>query len=550
MPEGRQRPGGAEPCLDLRLSMGDQDICPRFILPVQNPILPGFNPDPSIIRVGGDFYIATSTFEWWPGVRIHHSRDLVNWRLLGHALTRPEQLDMRGNPSSGGIWAPGLSHCDGVFHLVFTNVRNLGSGFVDAHNHLVTTEDIEGEWSGPIPLNSHGFDPSLFHDHDGRKWLVNMIWNHRSSNKSGGILLQEYDSASRSLVGESKIIFPGTRFEGTEAPHLYRRGDWYYLMTAEGGTGYGHVVTLARSATIDGPYEVCPDNPILTARDDDDLPLQKAGHASLVETGNGRWYLAYLCGRPLPGTRQCNLGRETALIECRWNEEDWLELVSGGNQPEIEVEDPGLEPHPFPAVADRDEFDDPTLPPYFNTLREPSDESWCSLKARPGWLRLVGRESPGSRFDVSLVARRLETFSGTFGTVVDHHPSTSQQFAGLMVMYDERNFFLLRVTHEGDSGRCLGVASAEQGRYRESPSVRIPDEGLVHLEARFDGSSIQFAYRVDGRDWAVVRGRYDAGILSDDACNGFTGTFVGLCAHDLTGAGLHADFDFFSYRRS
>ncbi|MCH2161092.1 MAG: glycoside hydrolase family 43 protein [Phycisphaerales bacterium] len=519
-------------------------------VPIRNPILPGFNPDPSIIRVGEEFHVATSTFEWWPGVRLHRSRDLVHWELTGHALTRRSQLDMRGNPSSGGIWAPGLSHCDGVYHLVYTNVKNLGSGFVDAHNHLVTTTDITGEWSEPVRLNSQGFDPSLFHDEDGRKWLLNMTWNHQSSNKSGGILLQEYDTEAGQLIGESKCIFPGTRFEGTEAPHLYRRGEWYYLMTAEGGTGYGHVVTLARSRSIDGPYEVCPRNPILTSRDDPELPLQKAGHASLVEAPGGRWYLAYLCGRPLPGTRHCNLGRETALVEVCWTDDDWLETISGENRPQLDVDDPGLGNCPVPEPIDRDEFDEPELPLHFNTLREPADESWCSLSERPGWLRLRGRESPGSRFDVSLVARRLETFNGTFATTIDYAPTTSQQFAGLMVIYDERNFFLLRVSHDAKVGRCLAVVTVEQGRYRESPTVDIPEDGVVHLEARFDDSSLVFAHRVDGQKWAVVRGEFDAGILSDESCNGFTGTFVGMSAHDLTGAGLHADFDFFDYRRS
>jgi xylan 1,4-beta-xylosidase len=281
---------------------------------ISNPILRGFNPDPSIVRVGDDFYVATSTFEWFPGVLVHHSRDLVHWRLLARPLDRLSLVDMRGDPPSGGIWAPCLTFSDGLFHLIFTDVKSFRGAFKDTHNYLATAPSIQGPWSDPIYLNSSGFDGSLFHDADGRKWFVNMLWDHRKDrNRFGGILLQEYDPARRRLVGPIRNIFAGTSLGVTEAPHLYRRGEWYYLMTAEGGTSYSHAVTLARSRRIEGPYEVDPANPILTSAGRPELDLQKAGHASLVETQTGEWYMVHLCGRPLRPRKLCPLGRETAI---------------------------------------------------------------------------------------------------------------------------------------------------------------------------------------------------------------------------------------------
>ncbi|MDP3523854.1 MAG: glycoside hydrolase family 43 protein, partial [Hoeflea sp.] len=234
---------------------------------IVNPILPGFNPDPSICRVGTDYYIATSTFEWYPGVQIHHSTDLVNWRLVGRPLTRASQLDMRGNPDSCGIWAPCLSHADGLFWLVYTDVKRFDGNFKDSHNYIVTAPAIEGPWSDPVHVNSSGFDPSLFHDEDGRKWFVNMVWNHRSNSIGGqpkhpafaGILMQEYDAGAGRLIGKPENIFKGSSHGLVEGAHLFKRDGWYYLTVAEGGTGYGHAVTMARSRTLDGPYELHPD---------------------------------------------------------------------------------------------------------------------------------------------------------------------------------------------------------------------------------------------------------------------------------------------------
>src|SRR6476660_9863238 len=251
---------------------------------IRNPILRGFNPDPSIVRVGDDYYVATSTFEWFPGVQIHHSRDLIHWRLLTRPLHRPAQLNLLGDPDSCGIWAPCLTHADGLFYLIYTDVKrygrtsqpgSAGASLRDFHNYLVTSPSIDGEWSDPIALNSSGFDPSLFHDEDGRKYLLNMLWDHRPGRtRFAGIVIQEYSASRRALIGERLNIFAGTALGFTEAPHLYKRNGYYYLLTAEGGTGWGHAVTMARSRELTGPYELHPEVDILTSRNRPDIELQ------------------------------------------------------------------------------------------------------------------------------------------------------------------------------------------------------------------------------------------------------------------------------------
>ena len=339
---------------------------------IVNPILPGFNPDPSICRVGKDFYIATSTFEWYPGVQIHHSTDLVNWRLVARPLNRPELLNMIGNPDSCGVWAPCLTWSDGLFYLVYTDVKRFDGNFKDTHNYLTTCATIDGEWSDPVYLNSAGFDASLFHDDDGRKWWLNMVWDHRAPRSFfRGIAMQEYSVAEQRLIGERKIIFEGTELDYTEGPHLYRRDGYYYLITAEGGTSYGHAVTMARSRKIEGPYEVDPSGPIVTSRNDPDWPLQRAGHGDIVATEAGELFLVHLVSRPLPGTRISPLGRESAIEKLEYTSEGWFRLAEGHTLPQPEWDAPALPAADATTDIEHDDFDDPALNDVYQWLRTP-----------------------------------------------------------------------------------------------------------------------------------------------------------------------------------
>lgn len=520
---------------------------------IRNPVLRGFNPDPSILRVGDDYYIATSTFQWFPGVRIHHSRDLRHWRLLTHALTRSSQLDLVGDADSRGVFAPCLSYDKGTFHLVYTNCRHLDARYYDGHNYLVTAPAVTGPWSEPVYLNSSGFDPSLFHDDDGRKWLVNMLWDSRVGRSIfGGIVLQEYSEKERCLVGPRRVIFKGTDLGCAEGPHLYKRNGKYYLMTAEGGTGYGHAVTLARADRIEGPYEVDPENPILTSAPDPGLELQKAGHASLVETASGEWYIAHLCARPLGPDRRCILGRETALQKVRWTSDGWLRLSPAGRYPRVEVPAPDLPDSPFEPAPSRDDFDAPELNSHLNTLRVPPDPSWLSLTERPGFLRLRGRESLRSLHRQSLVARRIESFVFDAAVGLDFRPRHFQQMAGLVCYYDTRNYLYLRTTCHESGRRTLGIVVSDRGEPSEPlpKEIDVEDWPLCHLGVRVEYRSLQFRCSADGRDWISVGPVFDATRLSDEYPGGFafTGAFVGISVQDLGGEGHHADFDYFEYR--
>ncbi|MCV2514400.1 glycoside hydrolase family 43 protein, partial [Leclercia pneumoniae] len=255
---------------------------------ITNPILTGFNPDPSLCRQGEDYYIATSTFEWFPGVRIYHSRDLKNWRLASTPLDRVSLLDMKGNPDSGGIWAPCLSYADGQFWLLYTDVKIVDSPWKNGRNFLVTAPSVEGPWSEPIPMGNGGFDPSLFHDDDGRKYYLYRPWGPRHhSNPHNTIVMQEYFPGTHTLSPERKTLFTGTPLGYTEGAHLYRKEGWYYLLVAEGGTSYEHAVVVLRSRTLEGPYELHPEVSMMTSWHLPENPLQKSGHGSLLQTHTG-----------------------------------------------------------------------------------------------------------------------------------------------------------------------------------------------------------------------------------------------------------------------
>jgi xylan 1,4-beta-xylosidase len=532
---------------------------------IRNPILPGFNPDPSIVRVGDDYYIATSTFEWYPGVQIHHSRDLVHWRLLTRPLTRASQLDMRGDPDSCGIWAPCLSYSGGLFYLVYTDVKrygrtsqgaSAGMSLRDTHNYLVTSQRIDGEWSDPVYLNSSGFDPSLFHDDDGRKYLLNMLWDHRPGhNRFAGIVLQEYSKEASKLIGPRRVIFEGTSLGFTEGPHLYKRNGYYYLLTAEGGTGWGHAVTLARSRELAGPYELHPDVYILTSRHRPDIELQRAGHADLVETQTGETYMVHLCGRPLRNRGRCTLGRETAIQPMAWSEDDWLRTADGQRLPYSEVAAPALPLHPFPAPPERDDFDDPRLPLDFQWLRSPWPEELLSLTERRGYLRLYGRETLGSLFSQALVARRQQSHCFSAATMVAFEPEHFQQMAGLVCYYNGSKYHYFHISHDESVGKHLRVMSCLPDQAQAdavTPPIAIPSGVPVHLRVEVDFERLRFAYRVDGQDWHWLPQQFDASILSDEAGPSwnpnFTGAFVGMCCQDLAGTRHIADFDYFEYR--
>ncbi len=522
---------------------------------MQNPVLRGFNPDPSFCRVGEDYFLATSTFEWFPGVQIFHSRDLANWRLVARPLRRASQLDMRGNPDSCGVWAPCLSHADGRFWLVYTDVKRFDGAFKDAHNYVVTCETIDGDWSDPEYVTSSGFDPSLFHDVDGRKYFLNMRWNHRGAGSGlnpahdsfDGIEVQEWQPG-RGLIGDPVTIHTGTALGMTEAPHLFRRDGWYYLTMAEGGTGYDHAISMARARDIRGPYEDHPAQHLLTARFAPDSPLQRVGHGQYVEGHDGRHWHSFLCGRPQLGPRGpfCAMGRETGLAEVEWRD-GWLWLKGGGQVPPVDLALPERAPRgPVGYV-----FDGPDLPQDFQWLRSPQPERLFTLTGRA--LRLTGRESLGAWFEQSLVARRQEDPACRVETELLADPPNWQRAAGLIHYYNRHKFHAALLTQEPGLGRCLRVVSCPGDPTEAlvlSPPVPVPG-GPLRLGLTIDGAAAQFDWAQPGANWQPLGPVLDASVISDEGGRGehasFTGAFLGVVAHDLTGQGWTADFTRFSY---
>ncbi len=556
---------------------------------VRNPILPGFHADPSVLRVGNDFYIATSTFEWYPGVQIYHSTDLANWRLVCRPLSRAAQLDMRGDPDSCGVWAPCLTHDGTSFWLVYSDVKRKDGSFKDSLNYIVHAPAVTGPWSDPVFANASGFDPSLFHDpDDGRKWFVNMLWDHRkraspSRTAFAGIVLQEFDPQQGCLVGPRRTVYGGSDLALVEGPHLYKRAGVYYLLTAEGGTGYDHAVTMARSTSgsVWGPYENHPDTHILTSKDHPLAALQRAGHGDIVDVdlpdGSGtRPYLVHLCSRPVTQKRRCVLGRETAIQPARWGDDGWL-YVDNGPVPSLFVEVPGTRDDD-PATSDywkevRYDFAAPAaeasvattggtgLHPDFQWLRSPEPERLFAVG--DGHLALFGRQSIGSWFEQALVARRQTHFSFDAETTLldGYQPEDERQFAGLTVYYSRYNFFYLTVTADAAGNRELQILSSEASwpngalEIPIQPAAPLPPSGSVRMAVAVRGATaLQFSYAVgDQGDLAPVGPVYDATIVSDE-CGGhqvhgsFTGSFVGMAASDLNGTAMPAKFGYFVYR--
>ena len=546
---------------------------------IQNPILRGFHPDPSIIRVGEDYYIATSTFEWWPGVRLHHSRDLKNWEQIEYPLSRISQLDLRGVGASQGIWAPCLTYDQGTFYLVYTVVRSFYCNMYDTENYLVTSDNIHGPWSEPVALNNFGFDPSLFHDEDGRKYMVSMVTDHRVPKKyAGRLVLQEYDPEKKAMTGPVRDIYRGEKIF-LEGPHIYKRQGWYCLFAADTGTGEGHGQSVLRSRDIWGPYEMLKENhgeqreeneafSILTSRHHEDILLQKSGHGDLVETPGGEWYMVHLCGRAFadrnpadagrfPNSRRYMMGRETAIQKILWREDGWPVLEAGGTTPQNEVPVPKevseevlcRKAAAFPLV--RDDFEEKVLSLDYQSLRIPMDEHYLSLSARPGWLRMYGRSGLSSRFSQTLIARRMREYCMEASACVEFEPEVFKQMAGLIFLYDCDNYLYLHISRDEDVGKCITLLKAENKKYEYlTDYIPVREKEALYLKMETRNAMTRFYYGYSEKDWQEIGPLINASFLSDEACGEgwFTGAMIGICCQDMTGFGRYADFDWFEVK--
>lgn len=540
---------------------------------IRNPILPGFNPDPCVCRKGDDYYLAVSTFEWMPGIPIYHSKDLKNWELYTHVLTDDEKVNLRRLPSAKGIWAPSLTYCEqeDLFYVVYGVMNSMNARYFDVDNFLITAKDIRGPWSEPVYLHSSGFDASAFHDDDGKKWIVALEWETREGyEKPGAICLVEYSPEKKAVVGYPKRIWTGGTDRGCiEAPHLTKKNGYYYLMCAEGGTGYNHCVTMARSKNVWGPYEGDPRNPIVTSvpgysyerHDPDhlkpkyfnpDAPLQKAGHGSYVETPQGEVYLFHLCSRPFVPELRCTLGRETAVQKMMWTEDGWLRMADGTNLAKVDVPESTLPECPFPDTPEYDDFDADELGIYYYAPRQ-MPSSFANVTARKGYVRIRGGESGTSLNRASILARKLTSVHVRVTTKMDFIPEVYQHSAGLIMYYDNMNFIYLRKYYSETLGQsALSVLQMENGVRTEYLDIRTPvDDAEIWLRLYVDGRTSWFEWSPDGADYQKIGKVFDTTKFSDEYCEygEFTGTFVGITCGDRMLHKKYADFDFFEYHQ-
>lgn len=532
---------------------------------IVNPILTGFHGDPSMIRVEDTYYIASSTFEWFPGVRVHESKDLVHWNLTTSILDTVELLDMEGNPCSGGIWAPDLSYADGKFWLVYTDVKVVEGAFKDMYNYLTMAEDIKGPWCAPIRLNGVGFDPSLFHDDDGKKYIIQQTWDHREyNNPFHGLTLTEYDAENKRMKPETaKIIYEGTSIKTVEGPHIYKINGYYYIFAAQGGTIWTHQEVVARSENLEGPYETEPDGPFITNFDTPDHYLQKQGHGSLVKTPSGEWYYASLCARPLHHPTEnfydprgwCTLGRETSIQKVYWDEEGWPRIEGGhGGLKEVDAPKDAILTETPDTSAVYDDFSSNKLDGEWNTLRVPFSENMGTVGG--GKLELIGRGSLSNKFTPSFIARRWKHFTFSAVTKVKFDAYSYQSMAGLANYYNNEHWSWIFITKDDDGNKVIEAAECDNGKYTsvlKENAVKIPDKTeWVWFKSVVDHLDYYYEYSFDGVNWNLIPVKFDAMILSDDYVvkhygGFFTGAFVGLAAVDYSGYESKATFEFFEY---
>lgn len=513
----------------------------------KNPILPGFYPDPSICRVGEDYYLVTSSFEYFPGVPIFHSKDLVNWQQIGHVLDRPEQLDLDQTPNSRGIYAPTIRYHNGVFYMITTFVVSQTGA---RRNFYVTATDPAGPWSDPNWLEgAPGIDPSLLFDDDGKVYYTGNRQppSGPKYHKHNEIWLQELDLEKKQLVGPKYSLWDGAlkNAHAQEAPHLYKINGWYYLMIAEGGTGHTHAVTIARSRNVTGPYEMTETNPILTHRHlGRDYPIVNVGHADMVETQNGDWWLVCLGSRTYGGYYR-NLGRESFLVPLSW-EDDWPIVNPGKGIVELEMEAPDLPEHRFPELPHHDPFESESLADGWNFIRTPRGDFW-SLSERPGFLRLKAKkETIMEEENPSFVGRRQQHLHFFAQTVVEFEPKEEHESAGLVLLQNHNYQF--RVLIELEAGETIiRLVKREDGKDEEIAKRQL-DKHKVYMKVEAIGQSYSFYYATKAWEWLELARDQDGTILSTDKAGGFVGAYLGMyCSSNGRQSDNYADFDWFEY---
>jgi alpha-N-arabinofuranosidase len=503
----------------------------------QNPVLPGFYSDPSICRVGGDYYMVHSSFGYFPGVPIFHSTNLVNWEQIGHVLTRPIQIPLQKAGVTLGIFAPTLRCHAGVYYMITTNITDKGTFYV-------TATDPRGPWSDPIPVDMPGIDPSLFFDDDGKVYVTTTVnWGPHIHE---GIHLAQIDIRTGTLLTAPRNVWAGTGGRYPEGPHLYKKDGWYYLMIAEGGTQFGHKETIARSRYVDGPYSGDPANPIMTHADmnAETRTIQGLGHGDMVQTQDGAWFMVAHAFRQ--HDEHQILGRETFLAPVRWDKDAWP-VVNGDGTVSERMEANAL-PRPVTKqdLARTDDFSGKRLGFEWNYLHNPRAERY-SLEERPGYLRLHGSAATLADADgVTFVGRRQQHFDFEAGTALDYSPRNDGEEAGLTLFKDDKHHYVLAVTRQG--GRRVAALRVRLGLIGSVLRTVPLANGPVTLRVAGQQDRYTFAIRQGSGAWTSL-GELDTRYLSSVTAGGFTGVYIGLYATANGQADMApADFDGFAYQ--
>ncbi|WP_270168872.1 glycoside hydrolase family 43 protein [Paenibacillus sp. SYP-B4298] len=495
-----------------------------------NPILPGFYPDPSIVRAEDAYYLINSSFEYFPGVPIFRSYDLLHWEQIGHVLDRISQLDVRDRLSSDGIFAPTIRYHAGTFYMITTDVRGIG-------NFYVTATDPAGPWSDPILVPHGGIDPSLFFDDDGKVYVT----AQQGEGYNSHAIQYEIDIQTGKALSEPVVVWHGDGGPWTEGPHLYKVNGMYYMMSASGGTAKEHREIIGRSSHPYGPFEMFPE-PILTHRDMDH-PIQYLGHADLVEDTDGQWWAVFL-GVRLVETGYSVLGRETFLAPVQWRD-GWphIDNNEGVVSLKMQVELPaGNRPtRSKPAACEgRETFAGTELKPEWMFLRNPAEGSW-SLTDHPGSLTLYGQ--PGGLHDVaqvSFIGRRQQHVHAEYTTCMSFAPASEQAEAGLVARRDEDAYYAIGVKRV-DGGLAVYARLRYRGKSQTEHLVPIEGEdftGNVWLRIEADVAEYSLYYSLDGEKWKRLAGASARSLSPEDFVDKmcFTGTVMGLYA---SGNGKH-----------
>jgi len=524
------RPSSAAPARFAWFDYRGTDDDPVAAGEYSNPILAGYYPDPSVLRVGQDYYLVNSTFSWFPGIPIWHSRDLVNWRQIGNAISRPGQLDFTGITMSSGVFAPAISHHDGRFYIVNTCVRC-------KDNFVITATDPAGPWSDPTWLPTvEGIDPSLFFDDDGRAWLVNNRAPAGGSTYDGhrALWLEEFDTKTLTMKGNPRMIVDGgvdlaTKPIWIEGPHILKKDGFYYLIAAEGGTSVNHSQVAFRADRVEGPYRPAPAgvNPILTQRDmpaDRPDPVSAAGHADLVELPGGRWAAVFLGTRPYE-LDFYNIGRETFLLPVTW-QGGWPRILA----PKTAV--PRVAKRLLPAgpaappqtgsFAARDEFSGTSLPLNWMTMRG------AAVTVAGGELRLSPGDGLGAMGKPAFAARRQQHIAATAETELLALPATGTS-AGLAALQNDAYFLTIAAVSRG--GGTVIRAARRAGKDEPADGMTLAEtpiagKGPIRFRISARGGRYDLAYAVGGV-WTVLAKNVDATNLSTETAGGFVGTMIG-----------------------